>query len=205
MTTTVRHDIPDEFLSAIRKDGTVAWDIETTGLDWKNCHITTCQIYGRLAGSIIVQLAEDEIPNNLSLLLSDPSVKKVFHHAPFDLGFMRHYWNVEIKNVACTKIAAKTVQPEALHGAQSLKALLQSELNISIDKTQQLSDWSVETLSPEQVAYAEADVLYLLDLHDKLCEDLRAIGRFEMYDACCGFLPTAVEYRLLGKEDIFSY
>lgn len=201
----MKHDISREFLIAAQKDGIIAWDIETTGLDWKTCRITTCQIYGRLTGSVIVQLAEGETPHNLSLLLSDPAVKKVFHHAPFDLGFMRYYWKAEIRNVACTKIAAKTLYPEALHGTQSLKALLKNELNIVIDKTQRLSDWSVETLSPEQMAYAEADVLYLLDLHDKLYEGLETSSRTNMYEACCAFLPVAVDYRLLGREDIFSY
>ena len=37
-------------------------------------------------------------------LLATPSVRKVFHHAPFDLRFLTGRWRATPRNVACTKV-----------------------------------------------------------------------------------------------------
>jgi ribonuclease D len=201
----VQDDLDDELFALACSDTLIAWDIETTGLDWQTCRITMCQLYGKNLGVVLVRLEEGVVPPNLCRLLANASVAKVFHHAPFDLGFMRHYWKVVAANVACTKVAAKTLHPDASSEAYSLRALVKSELGIGIDKTQRLSDWSAPQLSSQQITYAMNDVVHLPALYATLCRQLADAERLPIYSKACAFLPTAVEYRLLGKENIFGY
>ncbi|WP_402375120.1 3'-5' exonuclease family protein [Isoptericola rhizosphaerae] len=67
------------------------------------------------------------------------------------------------------------------------------------------SDWASTVLSSEQIEDAANDVVHLLDLYDRLEEDLASARLIDIYDACCGFLPAKTEVAALGIEDIFAY
>jgi ribonuclease D len=100
----LRGDLTDEAFSALSRADRVAWDIETSGLDWATERIGTCQLHSVETGTIVIQVYGDASPKRLRELLADTQVLKVFHHAPFDLRFMTAHWSVEPANVACTKL-----------------------------------------------------------------------------------------------------
>lgn len=78
----VRHgDVDDDFLAAAVAAGEVAWDIETSGLDWRLDRIATCQLATR-TDAVVVQVGPWGAPERLRSLLADVGVRKVFHHAP---------------------------------------------------------------------------------------------------------------------------
>lgn len=52
--------------------------------------------------------------------------------------------------------------------SQGLQSSLQERLNISLDKSETRSDWSVRPLSNAQILYAACDVAYLEDLYKNL-------------------------------------
>ncbi|HEX8231000.1 MAG TPA: ribonuclease D [Chloroflexia bacterium] len=198
-----QNDIPTGFMSAIYSAGAVAWDIETSGLDWKTGRIGTCQLYipGDSAALVIMN---DEVPSNLCVLLADPGVKKIFHHAMFDLRFMSHNWKVQPQNIACTKIAAKLLNPHN-NDENSLKPLLKRYLGTVIDKTQQTSDWFSPRLSEAQIAYAITDVYYLPRLLLALEGQLSQLDLLELANMCFAHIPAQVHLDLLGYTDIYSY
>ena len=166
--TTLREgDIGESVAALFRASGRVAWDIETSGLDWNSHKIGTCQLYAPETVPIVVQL-NGAVPRRLCDLLRDSSVIKVFHHAPFDVRFMRAQWGVQADGVKCTKIASKLLFPELPNEAHSLEALLQRVTSVQISKDARTSDWLTEKLSDEQIEYASADVRYLLPLIDTL-------------------------------------
>lgn len=103
-------DISEEFQQMIWDADSVAWDIETSGLDWRHERIGTCQLYLPEGHSEIVLMAGSR-PDHLRKMLESGSIKKVFHYAAFDLRFMRHHCNVAPDNVACTKILSKIIRP----------------------------------------------------------------------------------------------
>jgi ribonuclease D len=80
-------------------------------------------------------------------------------------------------------------------------------LGIELSKEQQSSDWGAETLTPEQVRYAAADVLYLHAIKEKLDAMLAREGRSHLAKGCFEFLSTRAELDLLGwvNEDIFAH
>ncbi len=199
-----RNDIDGDFLARARNHGQVAWDIETTGLDWATDQIGTCQL---AVGSdvAVVQLDKWDVPYGLRSLLEDPAILKVFHHAPFDLRFMAHHWKADPASVACTKIASKILDHGIESGAHSLKPVLRRYLGVDIDKTQQRSDWVRASLSEEQLSYAVADVQYLSELYAVMCHRAEGLGLDPLLRASYAYLPTRVKLDLLGAGDVYTY
>jgi ribonuclease D len=64
------------------------------------------------------------------------------------------------------------------HGEQAgYEALVRGILNIQVDKSKQYTDWSIRPLSQAQITYALNDVIYLKDVYESLCAELKQEGR----------------------------
>lgn len=186
--------------------GAVAIDTETMGLSFQRDRLCLVQISPGDGSADIVQIARDpkEAPN-LTKLLSDNNIVKIFHYARFDLGAIANHFEIMPQNNFCTKIASKlsrTYSPR--HG---LKELCHELLNIQISKQQQSSDWGKQHLSQAQLDYAASDVLYLHQLRDVLTAQLQREDRFRLAKACFDFLPMRVLLDLEGwaEQDIFAH
>ncbi|ODR07303.1 hypothetical protein BHQ21_09625 [Mycobacterium sherrisii] len=202
----VEGDVSADFEEAVRDTGVVAWDIETSGLDWRLDRIATCQLHVPNVGTQIIRVGSDgRRPDRLRELLISEHVLKVFHHAPFDLRFMRHHWKAEARSVACTKILSKIVRPEADRSDHSLKPTLERFLGITLDKSQQRSDWFSPVLTQEQLAYAAQDVVYLLPLLVRLMDEARASGVADIAERTFEYVPVRVETDIRGCGDVFDY
>ncbi len=180
----------------------VALDIETSGLDWRSDEIGTVQL--QVGDTTYVVRVNGLRPNHLKAVIEDARVRKVLHHAMFDLRFLAHRWDVTPANVACTKIASKLAEPEAPWKEHSLAPLLKRYLGVSLDKTEQTSEWLGE-LSDTQVRYAANDVRYLVPLFQCLDQKLRDAGRDDLRDRCFAQLPTQVELEVGEFPDVFAY
>lgn len=202
-TTVHRGDLPPSALQEATRASSIGVDIETSGLDWATDQIFVVQILIPGEDIHLVQVERSQPPAAIIQLLEDASVKKVFHHAMFDLRFMVHHWKACPRNIACTKVASKIVQPE--REKHSLKDLLQERIGVAISKAQQQSDWSKKTLSDEQIQYAAKDVLFLPALLDHLLEDLRSVQREQEVNASFEYIPVRVRLDLLGSGDVFTY
>jgi len=195
-------DLPD--LSRYGRE--VAIDTETMGLDPHRDRLCVVQLSPGDGSADVVQIpADSNAAPNLSRLLADPGVTKIFHYARFDMAVLKHRFGVVTGPVYCTKIASKLVRTYTdRHG---LKDLVRELLNVDLSKQQQSSDWGGEVLSQAQLDYAASDVLYLHDLKRHLDRMLRREGRTELADECFRFLKTRIELDLLGwgETDIFAH
>ena len=198
-----RSDISEDYTNLILNATALSCDIETTGLDWRIDKIGTCQLYIQGGPAIIVKM-DEERPGNLIRLLSNTRVKKVFHHALFDLRFMVFNWNFEPNNVYCTKIASKLLDPQNSH-EHSLKCLLKRYIDIEVDKKEQISDWITENLTESQIRYAINDVLFLMSLLKVLEQQLASKGLWHIALRCFDHIPTRVRLDILGYKDVFTY
>jgi ribonuclease D len=189
---------------ALRNDLRLAWDIETSGLDWASEEIATCQLHSETAGTVLVQRISG-VPQRLRGLLADPEVLKVFHHAPFDLRFMTTHWDVRPGRVACTKVASRLLDPELPSEEHTLKRLLARHLGIEIDKSERLSNWMASELTNRQLDYAATDVKHLLPLLAVLERELRIKCLDGIFTSCCEFLPTRVVLEVGRWPDVFAY
>ena len=195
-------DLPDDLdLGPI-----VAIDCETMGLNPHRDRLCLIQMCSGDGHTHLVQVAKGQTSApNLSRMLEDPEVLKLFHFGRFDIAAMYNAFGALTAPVYCTKIASKMVRTYTdRHG---LKNLLQELLGIDISKHQQSSDWGAETLTDAQLEYAASDVLYLHRLRDALNERLAREGRTEMAQACFDFLPTRAKLDLAGwpEIDIFAH
>jgi ribonuclease D len=198
-----RGDLPD--LSRYR-GGAVAIDTETMGLDPNRDRLCVVQLSPGDGSADVIQLpAGASSAANLTKLLVDPTILKIFHFARFDLGVLLKGVGVMPTPVYCTKIASRLARTYTdKHG---LKDLVREVLGVDLSKQQQSSDWGAEALTDAQVAYAASDVLHLHALKDKLDAMLAREGRADLAAACFGFLPDRVRLDLAGwaAEDIFAH
>jgi ribonuclease D len=136
----------------------------------------------------------------LAALLEDQGIVKLFHYARFDVAVLHKYLGVEVSPLFCTKIASKLTRTYTdRHG---LKDLCRELLGVELSKQQQSSDWAAVELSPEQIEYAAADVLYLHALHEILEAKLARENRADLARASFDFLPTRAALDLAGWPDV---
>ncbi|QOF73789.1 ribonuclease D [Aminobacter sp. NyZ550] len=198
-----KHDLPD--LQHYDVDA-VAIDTETLGLNPHRDRLCVVQISPGDGTADVIQIApgQKKAPN-LTALLKNRKVTKLFHFGRFDIAVLYNAFGVMAEPVFCTKIASRLVRTYTdRHG---LKDICNELLGVSLSKQQQSSDWAAETLSPEQLEYAASDVLYLHRLRDVLAARLERDGRSREAEACFRFLPTRAKLDLMGwdEEDIFAH
>ena len=199
-------DLPVDVSLRLKRVSMIACDIETSGLDWRSDAIGMCQFYSPEHGAFLVKIGHrSRVPTHIKGLMEDPGLTKVFHHAPFDLRFLRHKWGIRAQSVACTKVASKIAYPDRRNEDHRLQNLLREHLGISIDKAEQASNWLASTLTRDQLSYACNDVRYLIDLHAFLEEKIARMGNRHLYNACRTFLPAHVELQVIDREDVFAY
>jgi len=184
----------------------VAIDCESMGLNPHRDRLCVVQLSSGDGSAHLVQVSRKIAPApNLTRLLADPNVLKLFHFGRFDIAILLHSYGVTTAPVYCTKIASKLVRTYTdRHG---LKYLLSELLGVDISKQQQSSDWGAQNLTEAQQSYAASDVLYLHKLRDTLDGMLAREGRTELAQRCFEFLPTRAELDVLGwpETDIFSH
>ncbi len=197
-----QNDLPDTLdLGAV-----VAIDCETMGLQPHRDRLCLVQLSSGDGDAHLVQISQNQnAAPNLTALLSDKKVLKLFHFGRFDIAVMLHRFGVLAAPVYCTKIASKLVRTYTdRHG---LKNLTQELIGVDLSKQQQSSDWGASELSPAQIEYAASDVLYLHRIKEQLDIRLRRENRENLAAAAFGFLPTRAQLDLAGwpEIDIFSH
>jgi ribonuclease D len=186
--------------------GFAAVDTEAMGLRPGRDRLCLVQLSPGDGSVDVVRIAQGQTrAPNLRLLLTDPTITKIFHFARFDVAMLKHALGIEVSPIWCTKIASRLVRTYTdRHG---LKDILRDLLGLEISKQQQSSDWGAESLSEAQLEYAASDVLHLHALKDALEARLKREGRLALAEACFRFLPIRAELDLLGwaEEDIFAH
>ena len=195
-------DLPDGLdLGAV-----VAIDCETMGLNPLRDRLCLVQLSAGDGDAHLVQMGPASGPSpNLSRILADETVLKLFHFGRFDIAAMGHHLGVYARPVWCTKIASKLARTYT--DRHSLKTLLNELLDIDISKQNQSSDWGAPTLRPAQLDYAASDVLHLHRLKAALEPMLLREGRSDLAQHCFDFLPTRAALDIAGwpDTDIFAH
>jgi DNA polymerase I-like protein with 3'-5' exonuclease and polymerase domains len=170
-TVSMAREKLDAFMQAQR----LALDIETAGDNGLDPYRSEIRLIQLCDGTDTLILDMKHLPylQELQTLLEAPQVLKIIHHAKFE---QKHFWHHQrwvLSPVFCTFLAAKLVAPQVDHPSFSLKALCKRYLGVTLDKSEQTSDWS-GLLTQRQLEYAAMDVAHLLVLHDILGKELAA-------------------------------
>ena len=194
-------DLPEDLNIGNR----VAVDCEFMGLNFQRDKLCLVQISSGNSDAHIVQLDRNEYKAPvLKKILSDKSIKKIFHFARADLTFIKKYLLVDVDNIEDTKLQSKLARSYTdRHG---LKDLIKEFVGIDVSKQYQSSDFGGE-LSQAQIKYCANDVLYLHKIKDKLDSMLMREKRSKLAKACFDFIQYRTDLDINGwsEQDIFKH
>ena len=178
----------------------VAIDTETMGLNPARDRLCLVQLSSGNGTCHLVKIIDlRKKPKNLLKLLNNVKVQKIFHFARFDVAVLKHTYDINIKNIYCTKIASKLARTYTdKHG---YKDLCRELLNETISKVEQSSDWGGK-LSKDQKEYAASDVLHLHKIKKKLDAILERENRINLANSCFEFLSHRTDLDLYGWQDV---
>ena len=201
-----QNDLPKSILKTFKTSMSI--DTETMGLVVKRDRLCLIQIKNNSDGKYYLLQITDKVDpkkyQNLKTLLENKKILKIFHFARFDLAVIKHYLNINVNNVFCTKIASKLVRTYTnKHG---LKDLIIEFLKIDIDKKEQSSNWSNKRLTKDQIEYALNDVKYLDEIYQIFNSELKKKLLTKEYLEILSFLNTRVKLDLMGWDfDIYAH
>ena len=199
-----KNDLPDDLDLSNALGNSISIDGEFMGLDVRRDPLCLLQISTGNMDAHIVQLDRKTYhAPNLSKILSNNNIKKIFHYGRADLAHIKYYLKIDIKNILDTKIASRLAR--SYSDNHSLKTLIKEFCNVDVSKQFQSSDFGGE-LSSAQLKYCANDVIYLHKIHNDLETILKRENRIDLYEKCLNFLNTRVELDLANfKDDIWSH
>ena len=195
-----KNDLPDD----LKLGNVIAVDGEFMGLNVKRDPLCLIQISTGNSDAHIIQLDRSKYDApNLSKILEDNKIKKIFHYGRADIAHIKYYLKTDTNNIEDTKIASKLAR--SYSDNHSLKTLIKEFKNIDISKQFQSSDFGGQ-LNNAQLKYCANDVIYLHEIHTKLEEILVREKRINLYKECLKFLKTRVDLDLAQfRDDIWSH
>lgn len=163
------HALADE----IRHSGIIAIDTELDSYFSYFESICLLQISTPLGDHIADPLACDVHPLAQAVREANPIV--IFHAGENDIPHLRKDFGFTFTRLFDTYIAAGILGYEH----KSLAALILRHFGKVLDKRFQRADWRIRPLTDEMNIYARLDTHYLIELREKMIEELKAAGRLE--------------------------
>ena len=182
----------------------IAVDGEFMGLNVKRDPLCLIQVSSGNSDAHIIQLDRKNYKApNLSKMLEDKKITKIFHYGRADMAHIKHYLKITTENILDTKIASKLAR--SYSDSHSLKVLIKEFINIDISKQFQSSDFGGK-LTEAQLKYCANDVINLHRIHEELNKILVRENRIHLYIDCLKFLKTRVDLDLASfNDDIWSH
>jgi DNA polymerase I-like protein with 3'-5' exonuclease and polymerase domains len=169
----------------LKQHAVIGFDTETTSLDPYSGRLRLIQLAAP-DGVRIVDLdrfADGDVKKNEALaplreLLAAARPVKIAHNAKFDAKWIKHTLGVELGGLFDTLLASQIISAGDTDERHGLEAVASRYLNETVDKAEQLSDWSGE-LSEAQLEYAARDASVLPQLREKQIAKLKADALFK--------------------------
>jgi DNA polymerase I len=169
----------------LKQQAVLGFDTETTSLDPYRGRVRLIQLAASDGVSIIDldrfsdgDLKQTEALAPLRELLAAARPIKIAHNAKFDAKWVKHALGVELGGLFDTLLASQIISAGDTEDRHGLEAVAARYLGETVDKAEQLSDWSGE-LSPAQLEYAARDAAVLPGLREKQIEKLKADALFK--------------------------
>jgi ribonuclease D len=200
----VKEDLSEEQLNYYLGRKLIAVDCEMMGLNVHRDRLCLVQIGDDEKNIVLIQIAlgQKKAPR-LKKLLESKDVCKIFHYARTDIAWLKHWLDINIKSIFCTKIASKIARTYT--DKHSLKELCKEVINKDLNKTQQSSYWGSEELDKKQQEYAANDVAFLVSVYEALIHILSREEKLELAEKCSAFTSTMAELDILGYEAVLEH
>ena len=165
-------DAVARFIERIANSKAIALDTEGASFHRFIDRIYLLQLSTREASAILDPLTMG-VPEGLGQLLEARDVEVIFHDADYDLRLLHQDYGWRVTNIFDTRVAAQLLGIRAF----GLAALLDRFFGVKLEKKHQRADWSMRPLTAGMLEYAAQDTEYLLDLRDRLGNELERLGR----------------------------
>ena len=160
----------------LSKEEFVCVDLEFLRQHTYFAELCLIQIASPNEAAIIDPLAKDINLQAFFDLMQNTNVVKVFHSGRQDIEILYNLTSKIPTPIFDTQIAASVA---GFGESVSYETLVNHILNISIDKSSRLSDWSKRPLSENQLSYALSDVTHLVLIYQHLKSWLEEQNRID--------------------------
>lgn len=145
----------------------IAFDLEADSMHHYQEKVCLIQVSAPSVTALVDPLALPDV-SPLAPVMADPSVRKVFHGADYDIRSLYRDFGIVVNNLFDTMIACQLLGEKEV----GLAAVLRKRFGVELDKTFQKADWSRRPLKQAMLDYASEDTQYLIELHGQLVDEL---------------------------------
>jgi DNA polymerase I-like protein with 3'-5' exonuclease and polymerase domains len=164
-------------LGGLNFDGPIGVDIETTDLEPWHGKISTVQLSDGERTFVLdwfVFGGIQFIADGLRYILEDPKILKVAHNAKFEIKWFMYHLGAEPESFFDTMLGSQLIAAGDVSASHHLKDVAETFLGVPMDKTEQLSDWSVRPLTQSQLKYAAFDAEVVIPIYHEQVARLKA-------------------------------
>jgi ribonuclease D len=172
------NEILDDWCGTLEKCDPVAVDTEGDSLHCYFEKLCLIQI-GLPAQDVLIDPLEPIDFSRFNYILAQRRI--ILHGCDYDLRMLRRATKFAPGGVFDTYIAARLVGMKEV----GLASLVKEFFEIELPKSSQKANWARRPLRPAMIEYAINDTLYLIDLAERLAEELRVKGRWEWFEESC--------------------
>jgi ribonuclease D len=173
-----RNEALDDWCGTLEKFDPVAVDTEGDSL---HCYFEKlCLIQIGLPGqNVLIDPLEPLDFSRFNAILARKRV--IFHGCDYDLRMLRRGTKFAPGEVFDTYLAARLVGLKEV----GLASLVKEFFSIELPKSSQKANWARRPLTQTMIEYAINDTLYLIELAERLSQELHAGGRWEWFRESC--------------------
>ncbi|SNB47573.1 ribonuclease D [Geobacter sp. DSM 9736] len=194
---TTSHSL-EQLVARLCQERVLACDLEGDSLHHYQERVCLIQLSTGEGSFLVDPLAIDDM-SPLAPLMADPSIKKVFHGADYDIRSLHRDFGIEVCNLFDSMIACQLLGEKEV----GLAAVLKKRFGVELDKKFQKADWSRRPLSEGMIDYAIRDTILLIELYRQLERELAARGRLAWLEEECELL-SRVRATGRNEEPLFS-
>jgi len=195
---SLRYDIIDTpsdletLAAALERETLLGIDLEADSMYHFQEKVCLIQLATARRNVIIDTIAIRDL-TPLKPVFRNPDIRKVFHGADYDVRSLYRDFDIRINALFDTQLACRFLGFDET----GLEAVLKNMFGVTVDKKYQRKDWSLRPLPAGMLAYAAADVRYLLPLAQRLEAELAAKDRLSWVNEECRLLskvrPSAAD------------
>lgn len=190
----------NNFCQELEKETFIAVDLEFLREKTYYAKLCLIQVASPNHAAIIDPLAENIDLSAFFALMKNPNITKVFHSGRQDIEIIYNQSGFIPEPLFDTQIAAQVC---GFGEAVSYENLVKSVLDIQLDKSSRLSDWSLRPLDTKQLEYAISDVTHLVNIYTFLQNKLAETGRLHWLDEEIATLKSPDTY-IVRPEDAWQ-
>jgi ribonuclease D len=193
-----KNEALDDWCGTLEKFDPIAVDTEGDSL---HCYFEKlCLIQIGLPGkNVLIDPLEPIDFSRFNAVLAGKRI--ILHGCDYDLRMLRRGTKFAPGAVFDTYLAARLVGLKEV----GLASLVKEFFGIELPKSSQKANWARRPLTQTMIEYAVNDTLYLIDLAERLSQELRARGRWEWFqESCQKAVLAAAEDREKDPERIWK-